>query len=579
MKFFKYLIFLFLSLLPSFTFAVTYKYDGKLYNSADAVCKAYLGTTQPYTCNIYETSQFTAYFRWTYTSLNQNGTFSVDIVKEQYTCPDAGTPFLKSFPTGNPIPTVQCVNHPDGTSCKYENKDAASKVNNMGSRQQVFLYSVGTQPVSNCTDQFAGSCNSNDPYGGCYTPPNDKCTRGSDGSIYCPDDAPPPKIETGCTGSATYCERPKGGCGSDYVSGSYNGKSVCVKKSGNTGNNNGTGNGNTPTPPGGSTATTNNSDGSKTTVTSDANGNPVSTTVTGADGSSSTTTINKDGTSTTTTKKPDGTSSTTNGTTTTVKNPDGSTTTTTVNNNNTTVINNNNNSTTTTTTNPNAGGGNHTTGGTTVVQQAPPVDMSGVISAINAVSEKISWLKDELSTSINDVSGKLDGTNEKLDQTNTKLDESNNNLKDIKEVLDEIKNKPDGSNPSSSPNGDGPDLSGIEGLLTDIKDGIKNVNDTLNTVFSDEGKAEIDKIGTEKNDSKLDSAKHDSQNKLNNLANKLTFSNSACINDLVINLGQFGDVTIKLSEYCELLALTKILLHLSVLMLALRMVDATIRGL
>lgn len=486
MKFFKYLIFAFFLLQFQIIYAApqkVYYLDGKSYASAQLACNPYFATREQYlketpTGNkkVYEDSN-TVFRCWTWEGWSNNKYGEIKLEEPKFTCPKAGERFIQYFPTGNPVPQTKCVKGPDGNFCKYENKDSASQISNLGSKSAVYLTSVSDQPTSSCNDSFGGSCNSNDPYGGCYTPPNDGCTRGSDGSIYCPPDSPPPKIESGCTGGATYCDRPKGGCGSDYVSGSYNGKAVCVKKSNNTGNNNGSDSSATP-PPGGSTATTNNADGSKTTVTSDANGNPVSTTVTGADGSQSTTTINKDGTSTTITKNPDGTSSTSTGTTTTVKNPDGSTTTTINNNNSTTVINNNNNSTTTTTTNPNTGA-NHSTGGQTIVQQAPTIDMSGVISAINAVAEKITWLKDELSTSINDVSSKIDKTNEKIDQSNTKLDESNQNLRDIKDVLDEIKNKPDGSNGASSPNGSETDLSGIEGKLDGISETLTAIKDWL----------------------------------------------------------------------------------------------------
>lgn len=482
MKFFKYLIFVFFITFSIHSYSATKTYCAVSQNSG------FCGSTENIACEKWAKT-FASYGKHEvintlcYAETANGTTIQTTYIRsydEVFTCPKAGERFIQYFPTGNPVPQTKCVKGPDGKFCKYENRDSASQISNLGSKSAVYLTSVSDQPTSSCNDSFGGSCNANDPYGGCYTPPNDGCTRGSDGSIYCPPDAPPPKIESGCTAGATYCDRPKGGCGSDYVSGSYNGKAVCVKKSNNTGNNNGSDSSATP-PPGGSTATTNNADGSKTTVTSDANGNPTSTTVTGADGSQSTTTINKDGTSTTITKNPDGTSSTSTGTTTTVKNPDGSTTTTINNNNSTTVINNNNNSTTTTTTtNPNTGA-NHSTGGQTIVQQAPTIDMSGVISAINAVAEKITWLKDELSTSINDVSSKIDKTNEKIDQTNTKIDESNQNLRDIKDVLEEIKNKPDGSNGASSPNGSGSetDLSGIEGKLDGISETLTSIKDWL----------------------------------------------------------------------------------------------------
>ncbi|EYT12804.1 hypothetical protein J595_04001 [Acinetobacter sp. 1592897] len=36
-------------------------------------------------------------------------------------------------------------------------------------------------------------------------------------------------IKSGCQNNATYCDMPPTGCGSGYVSGSYNGKQICVK--------------------------------------------------------------------------------------------------------------------------------------------------------------------------------------------------------------------------------------------------------------------------------------------------------------------------------------------------------------
>src|SRR5690606_6184278 len=88
--------------------------------------------------------------------------------------------------------------------------------------------SVSAIPDPNCQEEFVNPpCDPKDPYGGCYTPPNQECTRQFDGSIVCPEDKEPP-IEKGCNG-ADYCKRPPQGCGEGYVSGTYNGERICIK--------------------------------------------------------------------------------------------------------------------------------------------------------------------------------------------------------------------------------------------------------------------------------------------------------------------------------------------------------------
>ena len=91
-----------------------------------------------------------------------------------------------------------------------------------------------------------------------------------------------PKVEKGCANGATYCERPAQGCGNGYVSGSFNGKQICIKTSpstgnppndgdsGNTGEGTGTGTG-TTTGTSTTTTTTTNQDGSTSTSTSTSN--------------------------------------------------------------------------------------------------------------------------------------------------------------------------------------------------------------------------------------------------------------------------------------------------------------------
>ncbi|MFX8628638.1 hypothetical protein ABTM53_21145, partial [Acinetobacter baumannii] len=127
--------------------------------------------------------------------------------------------------------------------CVFKAKPDSIILNHENNRQSTVLYNTTKDPVSSCSDSDSGQCNKNDPYGGCYQPPNDGCTRLADGSITCPDNIPPPDIKNTCSGQ-TYCNRPPTGCGSGYVSGSFNGQSVCVKSSSSgSGSGSGTGTG------------------------------------------------------------------------------------------------------------------------------------------------------------------------------------------------------------------------------------------------------------------------------------------------------------------------------------------------
>lgn len=55
--------------------------------------------------------------------------------------------------------------------------------------------------------------------------------------------------------------------------------------------------------------------------------------------------------------------------------------------------------------------------------------LRAIIEAINAVNNKLTWVKDEIVNSVNNVSKKLDTTNQKLDTTNQKLDTVNDSVK------------------------------------------------------------------------------------------------------------------------------------------------------
>ncbi|WP_240618717.1 hypothetical protein [Acinetobacter baumannii] len=66
---------------------------------------------------------------------------------------------------------------------------------------------------------------------------------------------------------------------------------------------------------------------------------------------------------------------------------------------------------------------------------ALPPDNNGpilraILDAINAVNNKLTWLKNELANSLNYIASKIDITNSKLDSTNQKLDTVNSSVKE-----------------------------------------------------------------------------------------------------------------------------------------------------
>lgn len=128
------------------------------------------------------------------------------------------TPITKCDPLGSGYCKIDCSGSP--------------KINYPNNANVVCHYSSKT-PVSSCIPQWDGVCNPDDPYGGCYTPPNDGCTRQPNGSIVCPPDVPPPTPDPKCDYGATnaYCVPQNGACPKGYVPGNYNGQSICVKNS------------------------------------------------------------------------------------------------------------------------------------------------------------------------------------------------------------------------------------------------------------------------------------------------------------------------------------------------------------
>jgi len=228
MRFFKYLILIILSLFSVSAFASTQYYlegaSNRLYSTPAAVCAAWHPSGKFYPDSGTNVAGFCGVSEPIYSAR----------VMFKSSCPPAGYPSYYYFTSGGKVPTTTCTQMPGGQYCVYKAGANPIILNHENDRQSVTLYSVSDQPVSSCTPLFDNECDKKDPYGKCYQPPNDGCTRQADGSIICPDNIKPPTPEEQCNG-ADYCNRPPNGCPQGYVSGSFNGQALCVKSSPSTG--------------------------------------------------------------------------------------------------------------------------------------------------------------------------------------------------------------------------------------------------------------------------------------------------------------------------------------------------------
>lgn len=238
----KYLIFIIISLFSVETFAYYYTIEsslpgisGKQFPSPVSACQ-YYADFMGYTY-ISVTQDGRGSYKYNCNTKNKQNYDAVNGIQElgkATKCPASGYPIPIYFTEGTPIPLRTCKQNPDGTFCITEwtgdkNKPVVISGNNY---QSITHASVSEIPSPTCTPLYSqDTCNSKDPYGGCYKPPNDNCNRMSDGSIYCPPDEPPPPIKSGCQNGATYCDMPPTGCGTGYVPGTFNGKQICVKNS------------------------------------------------------------------------------------------------------------------------------------------------------------------------------------------------------------------------------------------------------------------------------------------------------------------------------------------------------------
>lgn len=504
MRFFKYLVFILLSTISLSTFATDQLYYIKVtvnfwtgndgFSTANQVCNAYISAYNSSIQGaqlIFKDNTETKCIVDQITNGNITAADYILPITKSIQCPASGTPLVAWLEKGTThVPTRLCN---DG--CTFTGNGFVVEMTNY---YNTILQSTGSS--DNCTDQYKDDpppkCDKTDPYGECFVPPDDNCVRASNGSIHCPDNIAPPQNET-CNG-ATYCNRPPQGCGSGYVSGSFNGQLLCVRSAPKDPKN--------PPDPDTPDDPNNCMNGGSYCPQP-----PNNTTC------------------------PEGYSETTyNGSKICVRNN---------NDPNTPNPNDPNNQT------DNGGGASEPTDG--------GGDGTGGSLNLKPVIDAINSLKSALLSAITGISTKLTNLLDGQKKTN--------------EHLDKIE---DSSQAASESLGD------ISDATQATSEAIGETNKKLDQIFSDQGKEQIEQLGEQSTDSRLTGAESEMTNKLQAFANTLSYSSShACISDFTVtNIPHFGSMTVPLSKWCDLLALVKLLLKLAVLMLALKMIDATVRA-
>lgn len=524
MRFFKYLIFVLLSCLSSHLYAVqkcTYKVssDSSVHDNISSACDRIYSKTgykkTDFDCKLTSDNRYiNLYIPNSSASIGSFGSATCKDVPAE--CPDVGYPINVIQAANEPIRKVMCV--PLAGTDKYcvankNNYPIINIANTSGDgvdRISYAMSNVSKTPVSNCVPLNEGQCNNKDPYGGCFKVPDDGCTRTQNGSIICPNNDTP-NVQNNCTG--TYCERPPTGCPSGYVSGSFNGKALCVKSSPSNGSGSGSGSGDGDGDGSGSGNGSGNGDGS-------GSGNGSGS---GSGSNSSTSSSTSTSTSTSTSSNGSGGSTTVN------------------------VTNNNTNNTTVN------------------------VDTSGIIGAINNMKSTLADFLNDINKGIGSVSSTLTGTNQKLDTANTTLNAINQNGKDTNTKLDQLINK-------GGANGEFDDTGIINAIDKQTTDLNKHFDESFKTTDADFDTSQYENIGNASEDTRYLNAQSNAQSALQSFANKLTFSNSACVQDFEVQVPIYGYMLVPLSKWCDLLAIVKILLQLATLMVALKMIDATVRA-
>jgi hypothetical protein len=477
MRFFKYLVFLLISIVSVNSYSAVgyrvnpdYGFTTPFYSTKDQACAAFFALKGGNSYKAYSNECYINPFGFHYF---QEGQLAAECWHPDYKVvqQSAKSQVRKSI----------CIRI-NGVMCKYTGDPNPDVIVN--DYFTTIFSSVSKTPDPDCQEELVNPpCDPKDPYGGCFTPPNQECTRQFNGSIECPPDVQP-KVQKGCSNGATYCKRPPEGCGEGYVSGSFNGEALCVKS--------------------GPSSPPNPDDGGGASEPTGNNSNTSTSTSTSTSSSSS----------------GDGTGGVTN----------------------VTNINNNTNNTTVN------------------------VDVAGIINAVKNMKETLNVSLSTLNDKVKTVSDTLTGTNQKLDTANTTLNSINQKNQVTNDKLQELIDKPNGTSQGDF------DGSGIIDSVNSFKDKF------IEFFGTERDTSDLEQIGQESNDPRSNGARDNATSAFQNLANVLTFSNSSCVPDLEINnIPLFHSVVIPLSKWCDLLAMVKILLHLGVLLTALRMVTDTVR--
>lgn len=233
MRFFKYLVFIILLFISVDALANTYAYKTHLseqeYDTQEAACNSTKGL-------MYDGSKIVE-VDWTGTLCRVKTYYwrsiTITRITKELKCPSPSIIIRVTFNDLDHVPLRVCSEIAPGKFCASVGNETT--ITGGGTylgqvhKPSILHQSLSETPQSSCTPLFSDSpCDSKDPYGGCYVPPDDGCTRHKDGSIYCPPEAEPPKPDETCNG-ATYCKAPPQGCGEGYVRGSFNGQELCVK--------------------------------------------------------------------------------------------------------------------------------------------------------------------------------------------------------------------------------------------------------------------------------------------------------------------------------------------------------------
>lgn len=432
MKFFKYLLGLFILTLSFNTFS-GYKFYSTsmpqtIYTSPEQMCKdAFDIMKKTY-------SSLTSYKTNTNSKICEFNQGITRIAIQEYyivpdKCPSSGSPIINYFEVGGKTPLQTCTQNSDGTYCIAKAKSSEPLVLQGGTylgvehKSQVTLYSVSETPFSSCSPETsATTCDALDPYGPCFKVPNDGCTRARDGSINCPQNVEKTPTQDTCNG-ASYCSRPSTGCGSGYVSGSFNGDSLCVKKSLSVDTTQTNDVSYTASNTDGSTTSLRqNADGSTSLKIQSKDGSNTSLSESGSDGKGSTiktsngTTTAQSSTTTTTTSEGSVTVTTTNA--------DGSVTKVTISKDGKNVK--------TTTTDSN---GNTASVDSSQVQSTNGTDLSGVISAINAAKTAIVSAVDKVKDTLSDIQDFLSGDVDTSSMTDVEVPQKQLDEKSFSENL------------------------------------------------------------------------------------------------------------------------------------------------